>query len=419
MDMQKTGQLIADTRKELGLTQVQLAEAIGVTYKAISRWETGRGFPDAAYLQPLSQALDLSIAEIVNGERTQPESGVAVQPALCTKKRRNWPVVTILVLVVLVALQIYAPWLMPGLRTPHFWIFLLSLGALAAVLFYWKIAPSSKVCRYIATVMCVVALILQVLPLSVVSILRGPDWQSIRYHSCFDFALIREMLFARYGPFLSGTMTIAVLVMMCFMLWGKHSRLQKVILICTLLSGFFMSIVVLRGQTAYITAGTAAVILLLFSSALFQLKALLRPKSGQNAPNVPKSFRDFSAIFCAIAFLLQALPLSAIGVSRSSVQVKISYYSCFDSDLFMMSGRVVPFISATLTAAVLVMTAFILSGKYNYLRKAALICTALSGFFMSMAFFRDISVHISPGTIAVILLLFSSAIFQARASKIA
>ena len=74
MDMQKTGQLIAQRRKDLGLTQQQLADSVGVTYKAISRWETGRGFPDAVYLQPLSQALELSITEIVNGTLTIPET---------------------------------------------------------------------------------------------------------------------------------------------------------------------------------------------------------------------------------------------------------------------------------------------------------------------------------------------------------
>ena len=103
MDMQKSGQLIADTRKELGLTQAQLAEAIGVTDKAISRWETGRGFPDVAYLQPLSQVLGISITEIVNGERIQTDTNITTQPAPSAKKRRNWPIITVLVLVYLIA----------------------------------------------------------------------------------------------------------------------------------------------------------------------------------------------------------------------------------------------------------------------------------------------------------------------------
>ena len=417
MDMQKSGQLIADARKELGLTQTQLAESIGVTDKAISRWETGRGFPDVAYLQPLSQALGISITEIVNGERIQTDTNITTQPVPSAKKRRNWPIITVLVLVYLIAARLYAPKLVAGFTTPHFWLISLVLGALAAILFYWKIAPPPKACQYIAAGMCAVALVLQALPISVVSILRGPNWEHIRYHSCFDLTLMRETLFPRCGPIFSGVMTIVVLVMMGFILWGKRIRLQNACLICTLLSGFFMSIIVLIGWSNYITAGTVAVILLLLSSALLQLKVLVRPKFSQNSPNIPKFCRDMSMIFCIIAFLLQALPLSAIGISRSYVQEKVTYLSCFDSDLFGLYGRVAPFISGTLTAAVLAMSGFILSGRYNHWRKAAFICTILSGFFMSLAFLKDIPTHVSPGAIAVITLLFSAAIFQARARK--
>jgi transcriptional regulator with XRE-family HTH domain len=54
MDAKTTGQFISFLRKEKGMTQKQLSEKLNVSDKAISRWETGRGFPDIESLQALS-----------------------------------------------------------------------------------------------------------------------------------------------------------------------------------------------------------------------------------------------------------------------------------------------------------------------------------------------------------------------------
>lgn len=76
MNNEKTGRFIADLRREKQLTQVQLADAIHVSDKAVSRWETGRGFPDIDNLEALSECLNVSIAELIKGERiTEPVSG--------------------------------------------------------------------------------------------------------------------------------------------------------------------------------------------------------------------------------------------------------------------------------------------------------------------------------------------------------
>lgn len=70
MDSKVFGQFIAKTRKEKGMTQADLAEIIGVTDKAVSRWERGIGFPDINTLEPLASALDLSIFELMRSERS-------------------------------------------------------------------------------------------------------------------------------------------------------------------------------------------------------------------------------------------------------------------------------------------------------------------------------------------------------------
>ena len=69
MDKEKTGQLITELRKEKGLTQKQLADALNVTDKAVSKWERGLSFPDISMLEPLSELLDVSIMELLAGKR--------------------------------------------------------------------------------------------------------------------------------------------------------------------------------------------------------------------------------------------------------------------------------------------------------------------------------------------------------------
>ena len=63
-----TGTTIKQLREKRNLTQSQLAEQIGVSSKTISKWETAKGLPDVSLLQPLAQALNISLIELMNGE---------------------------------------------------------------------------------------------------------------------------------------------------------------------------------------------------------------------------------------------------------------------------------------------------------------------------------------------------------------
>lgn len=73
MDNTKTGTLIAARRQELGMTQKELAEKLNISDRAVSKWERGAGFPDVSLLEPLADALELSILELIHGERLAPE----------------------------------------------------------------------------------------------------------------------------------------------------------------------------------------------------------------------------------------------------------------------------------------------------------------------------------------------------------
>ena len=74
MDAEKFGAFIASVRKEKGMTQADLAKALQVTDKAVSRWERGLGFPDIHSLEPLARALDISLVELMQSERSPGET---------------------------------------------------------------------------------------------------------------------------------------------------------------------------------------------------------------------------------------------------------------------------------------------------------------------------------------------------------
>ena len=69
MDAQKFGAFVAERRKEKNMTQASLAAKLQVTDKAVSRWERGLGFPDINTLEPLADALELSVLELMKSER--------------------------------------------------------------------------------------------------------------------------------------------------------------------------------------------------------------------------------------------------------------------------------------------------------------------------------------------------------------
>ena len=68
MDRTKTGALIAAARKEQNMTQKELAAALHVSDRAVSKWERGAGFPDISLLEPLADALGLGVLDLLRGE---------------------------------------------------------------------------------------------------------------------------------------------------------------------------------------------------------------------------------------------------------------------------------------------------------------------------------------------------------------
>ncbi|MDE5630406.1 MAG: helix-turn-helix domain-containing protein, partial [Bacilli bacterium] len=74
MDQKKIGEFIAKCRKEKNQTQADLAEKLGVTEKSVSNWENGRNMPDLSLFKSLCENLNITINELMNGEKLSKEN---------------------------------------------------------------------------------------------------------------------------------------------------------------------------------------------------------------------------------------------------------------------------------------------------------------------------------------------------------
>ena len=73
MNYEKIGEFIAEKRKKKNLTQAELAKKLGVTDKAVSKWERGLGCPDISILEILAKELDVSVLELLKGRKIENE----------------------------------------------------------------------------------------------------------------------------------------------------------------------------------------------------------------------------------------------------------------------------------------------------------------------------------------------------------
>lgn len=114
MNQEKIGKFIANLRKEKKLTQQELAKKLGVTDRAISKWENGRGLPDYSLLQDLCDTLSISINELFSGEKiskedykTKAEENMSklINDNYSEKKKNNW-IIAISVAVVYLSISI-------------------------------------------------------------------------------------------------------------------------------------------------------------------------------------------------------------------------------------------------------------------------------------------------------------------------
>lgn len=104
MNQEKIGKFIASERKKKKLTQIELAEKIGVSNSAVSKWETGNGMPDYSVFSNLCKTLDITVNELLAGERNTKDDKVISEYMKIRDKKNKTKIVGVLIVSVLILL---------------------------------------------------------------------------------------------------------------------------------------------------------------------------------------------------------------------------------------------------------------------------------------------------------------------------
>lgn len=93
MDQEKVGKFIKDLRKKNGLTQKELADSLGVTYQAVSKWENGKSIPDIGMLKLISEKFNINIDDLLSGQKV-------------LNKKNKWYIIGILLIIFFIIVEI-------------------------------------------------------------------------------------------------------------------------------------------------------------------------------------------------------------------------------------------------------------------------------------------------------------------------
>ena len=279
MDAGQTGRFIAELRKEKGWTQKELADRLSVTDKAVSRWETGKGLPDASLLEPLAAALGVSVGKLLAGKRLEPErlreeTDHVIVDALRYSRRTvagaAWGLLA-LAGVVLLLLPLVTASFSP----------LLALGpvllAMAAALFVWRKRGErmkrKELFLYAAGMaFLALAFVLELLPIGAVLVFAPSPEERLRVTvSYFDLVAFG---YANFAPLLTGILTVFCLAggIPAFLNRRRAGRWRNALFVCTLVA-VLLSVAPLAFGTDYMTSGSWGVTLCLALAAALQAMA--------------------------------------------------------------------------------------------------------------------------------------------------
>ena len=246
MDTQKTGLFICLLRKQKGLTQAELAERIGVTDKAVSRWETGKGFPDVSLLSPLAEALGTSVTELLAGEPMSVEeraerSDSAALEALRYAGRMGRKTAAVL-LTVAGCFLLLAPLFMAG-RTLEVRLAGAGLLLLAAAVRYVKFPRLGRLlspgAARAGTVLCLLtAFVLELTPYgAVLNFARMAEDGAIgTFRTTFSYFSLTPFGYANFFPLLTGILTVPLLALALVQLLRPRQKLGNALFILDVLA---------------------------------------------------------------------------------------------------------------------------------------------------------------------------------------
>lgn len=283
MNIIKSGNFICEQRKKLGLTQKELAEKIGVTDKAVSKWENGRGFPDVSLLTPLAEVLKVSVTEILNGETAADNSLEAADKLILeaySQKKVLMNIISAILYITGIGIAV-SPLFTAGIAPTA--ILCLIIGGIiiaAAVListykfitFLSQLKPI-RLCAPISFAAIIAAIVIEALPYSYVMTFAAPPGEEPFY----DFYSYFDLLPMGYGicfPLLTAISScvaaILVTVLLINLIIQRRKNGRVVIkgnaaVICTSVSVFFSILTNLLFSSKITSYGIIIMLLLIFS----------------------------------------------------------------------------------------------------------------------------------------------------------
>ena len=285
MEPQKTGQFICILRKQRGLTQRELAEAIGVTDKAVSRWERGRGLPDVSLLSPLAGALCTSVTELLAGEplseeeRTARGDSVLLEALRYTGSmgRKTAALLIAAAGMFLLLLPLFTAGRTLGLRLAGGVLLVLSLLLLRSrrtsrLKARWQALAERlarrSTARVLAAVFLALSLALELTPYGAVLRFGRPaeDGSIGFFRETYSYFSLLPVGYGNFFPFLTGLLTAALLSLSLWRLRRDSRRIGSALFLGTALAAVFSLLPpVLFGAGYFSAAGVGITVCLLWS----------------------------------------------------------------------------------------------------------------------------------------------------------
>jgi len=161
MNQEKIGKFISKSRKEKKLTQQDLAEKLGVSNKAISKWERGICMPDISMFKPLCKELDISINDLLNGEKdvkTNVDENIIKTIDLSKEKHKN-DLTGYIILKILGIILIITGWSMNDVKYFFPTLFILT-GLIFVLISFFKISNCyNKISKIVVNILYTLVLI--------------------------------------------------------------------------------------------------------------------------------------------------------------------------------------------------------------------------------------------------------------------
>lgn len=281
MDAEKTGTFITKLRGELDLTQRELADRIGVTDKAVSKWERGHGFPDVGILEDLAKELNVSVTELMSGERSTPETiekqsdSALIETLLYVKRMSRKTIGTLLLIVG--ACMLISPLFTVGNFTLIFVMGIIVTGGGIFMLTSKKTLRSFNLPKIalegISLGALAAAIVLEALPNGVIlwwaappGVEPKPDFYS--YFNPLPFGM------AMFPPFITAILTVAVTVFttIVMLFCRRSSKPKNALFVCIIVTAAISACPVLYGFKS-VTAIGILITLMLGISAVFRAAA--------------------------------------------------------------------------------------------------------------------------------------------------